>query len=146
MPSPPGKQAEYSRRWRERHPDEARTHTRTAMRRERQRDPAIQRERMRKWREENPEAVAASGKRYRERLRDEAIAAYGGACSCCGETHAVFLAFDHVDDDGAAHRLQVRPGAPFYRWLRDNGYPDSIQLLCHNCNWAKWRGGCPHGR
>ena len=33
-----------------------------------------------------------------------------------------------------------------YRWLEKNGFPSGFQTLCHNCNWAKSRGGCPHQR
>ncbi len=74
---------------------------------------------------------------------------------CCGETHEAFLAIDHVNEDGAAHRreLGMIPGkgfssTKFFRWLRDKGYPQDgrFQVLCHNCNFAKshYPGGCPH--
>jgi hypothetical protein len=86
----------------------------------------------------------------RHRLKLEVIAAYGGACACCGESTPEFLAVDHVDDDGAAHRRELgkhrSAGAATYEWLKRNGFPrDRFQLLCHNCNFAKSTGGCPHG-
>jgi hypothetical protein len=32
-----------------------------------------------------------------------------------------------------------------YRSLRNQGYPPGYQVLCHNCNWAKYAyGECPH--
>jgi hypothetical protein len=34
----------------------------------------------------------------------------------------------------------------FYRWLITNNFPDDFQILCHNCNYAKSHGGCPHKR
>ena len=71
------------------------------------------------------------------RLRGEAITAYGGACQYCGTTVPAWLAFDHVNDDGHSHRKVVSPGSQMVTWLRDNDYPDMIQLLCHNCNTAK---------
>lgn len=65
----------------------------------------------------------------------------GGRCACCGETEYVFLDLDHVDDDGASDRKGKR-GATWRLALQD---PDRFQVLCRNCNWAKFRGGCPHG-
>lgn len=79
-------------------------------------------------------------------MRLECLKAYGGVCMCCGEDELVFLTFDHVNGDGAEHRETTRSGYSFYKWLRDNGYPESIQILCFNCNWASYRGVCPHKR
>jgi hypothetical protein len=32
-----------------------------------------------------------------------------------------------------------------YRWLVKNNFPKEFQILCHNCNFAKFRlGTCPH--
>jgi hypothetical protein len=82
--------------------------------------------------------------------RAAVLAAYGGCCQCCGEAEPVFLAIDHINNDGAAHRRelgidrQMGGGATFYRWLVTNGFPPGFQVLCHNCNWAKSHGGCPH--
>lgn len=75
-------------------------------------------------------------------LRQAALDAYGRTCACCSEDHEVFLAIDHINEDGAAHRRVIKSG--FYQWLRDNQYPSGFQTLCHNCNWAKSRGECPH--
>lgn len=77
-------------------------------------------------------------------IRMQAIEAYGGKCICCEEMEELFLTFDHVYNDGQAHRKAVGSGVRLYRWLRNNNYPDTIQLLCWNCNWAKSHGGCPH--
>lgn len=74
------------------------------------------------------------------------LEAYGGACVCCEISEEIFLTFDHINDDGAQHRRKIRSGYSFYKWLIDNDFPDSIQILCFNCNWAKSRGGCPHRR
>lgn len=80
----------------------------------------------------------------KRKLRLICIEAYGGACRCCGEKMIEFLQFDHVNDDGAEHRKKVKPGS-ICRWLIDNGFPDGIQLLCANCNYAKAQyGRCPH--
>jgi hypothetical protein len=86
---------------------------------------------------------------YNDKLRADAIREYGGRCTCCGETNPVFLTIDHVNNDGAAHRKALggsRGGLGTYMWLRRNGYPkEGFQLLCRNCNWAKFaEGSCPH--
>ena len=80
------------------------------------------------------------------RNRDAAFAAYGDRCACCGVTERSFLQFDHVNNDGYEHRKTVSPGARFYVWLRENNYPDSIQILCANCNHSKRlnHGTCAH--
>lgn len=87
---------------------------------------------------------------YIQKLRSDVLAAYGGACACCGETEPDFLTIDHVNNDGAAHRraLGTNSGHQVYRWLRDRGFPkEGFQLLCWNCNASKaHRGSCPHQR
>ena len=78
------------------------------------------------------------------RLRGEALAAYGGQCACCGESTEEFLTIDHIHNDGAKHRREVgSSGVP--GWAKKNGYPNSLQVLCWNCNMAKaLYGVCPH--
>ena len=70
---------------------------------------------------------------------------YGGCCACCGENKDYFLAIDHIDGGGSKHKKEVR----FWRlsdWLFRNNWPDGFQILCHNCNTAKYRfGTCPCG-
>jgi hypothetical protein len=86
------------------------------------------------------------------RRRSEALKAYGSVCACCGESEPVFLAVDHVNGGGNAHRRsmsskgRVVGASNFYVWLERNGFPQGFQLLCHNCNFAKSHGGCPHAR
>lgn len=80
----------------------------------------------------------------RRRKRIETIARYGGKCECCAENDWGFLEFDHVNNDGSVHRKEVS-SAKMVEWLISNNYPDSIQLLCSNCNKAKGLyGSCPH--
>lgn len=116
------------RRWRELHPDRVRENNR----------------------EYHKENRAEQLERFRERdqaSRLEALAAYGGQCRCCGERGWRFLALDHVDDDGHVHRAAgKKSGYTFHRKLKLEGYPNYIQILCHNCNVAKGLYGfCPHG-
>jgi len=77
---------------------------------------------------------------------------YGGAkCSCCGETQFLFLSIDHINNNGAEHRRELKhgkytTGVAMARWLIANNYPDGFQILCMNCNLGKQRNGgiCPH--
>jgi hypothetical protein len=103
------------------------------------------------WREEHKdgtlEYARANGKRLRDDLRATVFEHYGGAkCACCGESISIFLCIDHINGGGGRHRafLKIRGGDHFYRWLRNNGYPAGYRVLCHNCNYAESRGGCPH--
>jgi hypothetical protein len=85
---------------------------------------------------------------YARKLRQDALDAYGNKCACCGEATPEFLGIDHVNNDGEAHRAELKGyGRSIYRWLRMQGFPQDgrFQLLCHNCNVAKGcYGGCPH--
>ena len=67
----------------------------------------------------------------------------------------MFLAVDHMDESGAEHRRSITGrrrsegggGCPSIAlWLKREGFPPGFQILCHNCNWAKSRGGCPHNK
>lgn len=105
-------------------------------------------------RDRNPErskkSNARSARLSHQRRRQEVLAAYRGRCACCGESEPAFLAVDHINGGGNAHRRTIGGGrmtgsSNFYRWLVKNGFPSDFQLLCHNCNFAKsHHGGCPH--
>lgn len=99
---------------------------------------------------DNPEFLArtlAYHRYYGSAIRLEVLRAYGGdppCCACCGERELVFLALDHVRNNGAADRQLIGDSHRIFRWLRRQGFPPGYQVLCHNCNWAKRMGGCPH--
>jgi RNase P subunit RPR2 len=97
-----------------------------------------------KYRATNPEKHLPATVKYRKNLRNDVITHYGGRCVCCGEDREVFLALDHIDGGGRAHRKEVGTGHNFYLWVKKNGYSSDLQVLCHNCNWAKRMGVCPH--
>lgn len=87
-----------------------------------------------------------SNKKLWDKLKDEAFQHYGGyICVCCGELTPQFLSIDHIDGGGHQHRKSIGNGH-FYRWLRDNHYPEGFQILCMNCNFGKRmnHGICPH--
>lgn len=79
-------------------------------------------------------------KEERRALRRAVLDILGGLCACCGETEYVFLDIDHVNDDGAAERRRTNVAT----WRLALVEPARFQVLCRNCNWAKFQGGCPH--
>lgn len=85
------------------------------------------------------------------KLKEEVKQAYGGKCACCGEVDTRFLTIDHINDDGADHRRQMRPGGrgcggKIYTILKKEGFPEGYRLLCWNCNSGRSVNGgkCPH--
>lgn len=79
--------------------------------------------------------------------RAKALRHYGGKCACCGENTPVFLAIDHLANNGNQHRYDGdrRRFSRIGSWLEKNGYPEGFQVLCNNCNWAKHVNElCPH--
>jgi hypothetical protein len=116
-------------------------------------DPEKGRARTRAYRKANPSNVLEYNARWRRKffggLRAEMIAAYGGACACCGEGEPIFLDLDHVQNDGKTDREERGNGQRLLVWLKANGWPrDRYQILCCNCNQGKARNGgvCPHKR
>ena len=110
-------------------------------------DPERYRKRSQDWIKANPDkyrdGYIKAGKLYRDKTRDEALERYGGKCMCCGEKQKEFLCFDHINGGGGKHRKEV--GSKIVVWLKKNNYPDTFQVLCHNCNMSKgFYGYCPH--
>lgn len=91
------------------------------------------------------------------KLKEEAIGAYSDGlkrccCPCgCMENNLYMLTLDHVDNNGAAHRknLRQKKGGKqnFYQWLKKQGWPNDprLRVLCWNCNMGKRdnQGRCP---
>lgn len=68
-------------------------------------------------------------------------------CNCCGVKDLMFLTLDHINNNGNIERKQLKSsGNSFYYWLRKRNYPMGYQVLCFNCNHAKYLNGgvCPH--
>jgi hypothetical protein len=87
----------------------------------------------------------------RTRLRTaryEALVHYGGEtprCACCAEQEFMFLALDHISGEGPRMPGVPKVGNAFYAWLRREGFPPGLQVLCHSCNCAKGKNRqCPH--
>jgi hypothetical protein len=88
---------------------------------------------------ENKEKRAETSRLYNRNLKAETMQAYGGKCTCCGETILDFLTIDHIENDGAKKRKEEKCGlgGTLYRWLKRNNYPKDFQVLCFNCNFSK---------
>lgn len=61
---------------------------------------------------------------------------YGGRCVCCGIDRPIFLALDHVQNDGNVERSGGSNRSSYRRAVKEYR-PDRYQILCHNCNFAK---------
>lgn len=100
-----------------------------------------------KWNQKNKEKLETYSREWHQKRRKICIDRLGGKCTCCGESHYVFLAIDHINNDGWKIRRPKGPGRiSIYAWLIRNDFPSGFQILCHNCNMAKAiLGKCPHG-
>lgn len=81
-------------------------------------------------------------KRYRLKLKLEALAAYGGKCCDCPERNPDKLEFDHPngcgnhDRDELFHYGHRSPGGwNFYLKLKQLGYPPGrVEIRCEKCH------------
>lgn len=86
-------------------------------------------------------------KGWRYKLFREILDHYGYVCTCCGETRWPFLTVDHRLGGGNEHRREVRKTSnEWYKAVKEEGFPDTYQILCSNCNLGRERnkGECPH--
>lgn len=91
--------------------------------------------------EDRKEWILKQARLRGQKLREGAIAAYGGRCACCGETQWEFLCIDHMKQP----KEPKLSGPSLYTWLKKNNWPSWFQVLCWNCNSSiGFRGYCPH--
>lgn len=104
------------------------------------------RARDREYYEKTKYRYAEREKKYRVKLRKEAISIYGKNCFCCGESRYEFLAIDHINGNGNEERKRLGvTGISFYKYLRKNNWPPGYRVICHNCNMSLGcYGYCPH--
>ena len=94
----------------------------------------------REYRVANPVLSRMRNNRRHLELKMETLSRYSkdGMLGCCWDqcdVHDIdMLTLDHVNDDGADHRreLKSKGGASTYRVLERAGYPDGYQTLCWN--------------
>lgn len=93
------------------------------------------------------EKQKVTNKRYKLTTRVEILTHYSKGtpvCACCGETIIEFLCIDHIHGGGNKHRKENKI-SQLSIWLARNNFPKGFQVLCHNCNYGKYRCGvCPH--
>lgn len=76
-------------------------------------------------------------------LKTEVFKYYSPQLKCtCGYDDIRALSIDHINNDGAKHRKELFKtkrggGTSFYRWLKNNHYPEGFQVLCMNCQFIK---------
>ena len=67
-------------------------------------------------------------------------------CNCPGhvETCIELLAIDHKKK--RTKKEKGLTGKSFYKYLKENNYPEGYQVLCFSCNFVKelYNGKCPH--
>ncbi len=93
-------------------------------------------------RRQSTEYISAYCHNWRQELRQEVLTHYGnGKCACvkCGESRLACLTIDHINGNGETHRKSIgnKRGSNFWKWLKDNTYPDGFQTLCMNCQMVK---------
>lgn len=98
----------------------------------------------RQWVKDNPLLVKAYQKKQNEKLKAQTMSNYSKGqpeCARCGITDIDVLTIDHINGGGNKHRKQLGfgngCGLAFYRWLRQNSFPEGYQVLCFNCNMKK---------
>ena len=97
-----------------------------------------------KWKKKNQIRVNIAHKKYVRKIRIEVINHYGGKCNCCGEKQFEFLCIDHIFGNGNQHRKLISSQA-LPHFIKKNNYPDEFQILCYNCNAARYiHKYCPH--
>ena len=94
-------------------------------------------------------AESKSQRKHYQKMKEQIYAHYGAYCACCGEDIPQFLSIDHINNDGYKLRDSKgrRHGGNYYlKSIIDDGFPDTYQILCMNCNHGKSRnnGICPH--
>lgn len=89
---------------------------------------------------------ACDGSRKYDRLRLEFLSAFGGKCSCCGESHPYFLTLEHVKPQNYKKNKVKTSRALEMRKAKSEGWDRTKwDCLCISCNFAKGLyGECPH--
>lgn len=98
------------------------------------------------WYQKNKDRVMERNKERAIAKKKLVLDKYGNRCACCGEKEVKFLTLDHKNNNGSEHRKEIGlTTAHLIGWIIRNNFPESIQILCYNCNCSKGHHGeCPH--
>jgi hypothetical protein len=61
-------------------------------------------------------------------------------CQCCAEREVKFLALDHPGGEGPRMPGVSTVGNAFYAWLKREGFPPGLQVLCHKMQLREGQG------
>lgn len=92
------------------------------------------------WRSKNREKTLRIAFNAREKLRTDALLAYGGKCACCGYADLNIKlwgrSFLEIDLVAGGHNKRMKEDLPkdTYQWLRNHHYPPGFRVLCSGCN------------
>ena len=145
----PKRRREIDRAWVLANPERVKA----AQERWKERNPGAAAQRAAEWYQQNKGEVRSRERSRYQEAKDTVYAVYGGKCACCGESESKFLSIDHVNNDGNIRRKEMQYGVggngggiKLYATIISEGFPDTYQILCMNCNWGKARnnGVCPH--
>jgi RNase P subunit RPR2 len=104
------------------------------------RDPAKRHTYWIKYRSENTEHLAEIARKSKLKLKREVLSHYSEGkivCAKCGYSDVRALGLDHINGRGSEQRKKGFVGNGYYSWLKKNGFPPGLQVLCMNCNWIK---------
>lgn len=94
---------------------------------------------------DNLSAITIKTTNYRGGLRLDVIKKLGNYCKCCGESDSCFLAVDHINGGGHKEISELGRSKMYKKILESSNPFDEYQVLCHNCNSAKYYyKECPH--
>ena len=91
------------------------------------------------WRAKNSDKTKLSHVKDLYYLRLSVLSYYSGGtlqCALCPESRLAALQVDHIYGGGKKHKAQLggADGTLFFRWLKQNNFPDGYRILCANCN------------
>lgn len=82
---------------------------------------------------------SAIHQKYRLKLKTEVFNHYSNGkpiCAICQKDNIDILTIDHINGGGRKHliAMKIKGGVRFYKYLKDNKFPEGYRVLCMNCN------------
>lgn len=103
--------------------------------------PEKKREGNKKYADEHKKEISERKRQTKHLIKVEVLSYYSGGipiCVRCGIVDIDVLCLDHIEGSGGEWKMKnMRGGNQFYRWIKKQGYPQGLQVLCANCNLKK---------